>query len=88
MKRSIAQFAIACLFALPAHAYVDPGTGSMAIQFIIGGIVAAAFMVKTYYYELNRPIARLFGQDTGYQADGESHEESTRTSDESSSISK
>ena len=88
MKRSIAHFSIACLFALPAHAYVDPGTGSMAIQFIIGGIVAAAFMVKTYYYELKRRIARLFGRDTGYQADGESHEESARAADDSSSISK
>lgn len=65
MKRSIPQFAIACLFALPAHAYVDPGTGSMVIQIIIGGIVASAYMVKTYYDELKRPIAACLGRIPG-----------------------
>jgi hypothetical protein len=48
----------------PAHAYVDPGTGSLAIQFLIGGAVAAAFMIKTYYYQVKRKIFKLIGRDT------------------------
>jgi hypothetical protein len=50
--------------SVPAHAYVDPGTGSLAIQFLIGGAVAAAFMIKTYYYQVKRAIFRLIGRDT------------------------
>jgi hypothetical protein len=49
-------------FAIPAHAYVDPGTGSMAVQMIIGGLVAAAFVIKTYYYQLKAKIRNIFGR--------------------------
>ena len=52
------------LVSTSAHAYVDPGTGGMAIQFLVGGILAAIFMVKTYYYELKRKIANLFGRNS------------------------
>ena len=51
------------LAAVPAYAYVDPGTGSLAIQFLIGGIVAAGFVLKTYYYEVKRKIFKLIGRD-------------------------
>jgi hypothetical protein len=55
-----------CTFILSgnAHAYVDPGTGSMALQFIIGGLVAASFMLKTYYYSIKNKIASLMGRPT------------------------
>jgi hypothetical protein len=69
-----ATCAMACLFALPANAYIDPGSGSMAIQMIVGGILAAAFMIKTYYFQLKRWIARLFGRDSGHEVDGSSEE--------------
>jgi hypothetical protein len=52
-----------------AHAYVDPGTGSMALQFIIGGLVAAVFMLKTYYYSIKNKIASLFGRSTNIPVD-------------------
>jgi hypothetical protein len=70
MTLSIRQLicVFACLAALPAHAYVDPGTGSMAIQVIIGSIVAAAFVIKTYYYNIKRRIARMFGRDSSAEA--------------------
>jgi hypothetical protein len=51
------------LAASPVHAYVDPGTGSLAVQFLIGGAVAAAFMIKTYYYDLKRRIFKLIGRE-------------------------
>jgi hypothetical protein len=57
------------LFSANAHAYVDPGTGSMAIQFLIGGLVAAGFMLKTYYYKLKNMAASFFGQSTTAQSD-------------------
>ncbi len=43
-------------------AYVDPGTGSMALQFLIGGIFAAALTIKTYYYKIKSALAKLFGR--------------------------
>ena len=60
LKVSLALFTAGT--ALPAHAYVDPGTGSMVVQMIIGGVVAAAFMIKTYYYQLKAKLRSLFGR--------------------------
>ena len=42
----------------PAHAYLDPGTGSMILQGLIAGIAVAWFTIKTYWYKL----AALFGK--------------------------
>ena len=49
-------------FSLPAHAYVDPGTGSMAVQLLIGGVVALAFTIKTYYYAIRAKMRSIFGR--------------------------
>jgi hypothetical protein len=35
-----------------AHAYLDPGTGSMLIQVIIAGALGAAFTLKLYWKRL------------------------------------
>ena len=45
------------LFILrPVHvlAYLDPGTGSMLVQLLVGGVAAAAVAVKLYWYRLLR----------------------------------
>ena len=33
----------------PAHAYVDPGTGTIILQMIIGGVAGALFALKLYW---------------------------------------
>jgi hypothetical protein len=33
-----------------AHAYLDPGTGSMILQVLLGGIAGLAIVVKLYWY--------------------------------------
>lgn len=44
-----------------AHAYLDPGTGSLVLQLIIGGGIAALAAIKLYW-ERTKTIARkLFG---------------------------
>jgi len=46
---------ILILFAtisVPAHAYIDPGSGSAIMSAIIGFLVAAGLAVKTYWYKL------------------------------------
>jgi len=48
--------AISGLFVFPsqAYAYLDPGTGSMILQGIIGGLAAAAVVAKLYWHRLLR----------------------------------
>jgi hypothetical protein len=35
-----------------AHAYLDPGTGSMLLQVALGGVAAIAVAVKLYWYRI------------------------------------
>jgi hypothetical protein len=47
---------LAFLFALelstPAHAYLDPGTGSMILQLVLGGVAGALVIGKLYWEKL------------------------------------
>ena len=46
---------VAILFvsaSLPAYGYIDPGTGSLIIQGIIGAIAAAGVMLKIYWHKV------------------------------------
>ena len=36
----------------PAHAYLDPGTGSYIFQMAVAALVSVAFLVKTYWRRL------------------------------------
>jgi hypothetical protein len=40
--------------ATPAHAYLDPGTGSAILQGIRGAIAAIAVVTKLYWYRILR----------------------------------
>ena len=35
-----------------AHAYIDPGTGSMLLQGLIAGIAAGLVVIKLYWYKV------------------------------------
>ena len=49
----IAFVLAACLLiALPAHAYLDPGTGGMLISALIGLAAAVALGLKMFWYRL------------------------------------
>ena len=45
-----------CIFTLisvdTAFAYLDPGTGSMLLQVILGGIAAVGVAIKLYWHKL------------------------------------
>lgn len=51
--------AFLCVLVLPAalHAYLDPGAGSMLLQILVGGMLAAGAMIRLYW----RRIKSLFG---------------------------
>jgi len=43
--------------SINVKAYLDPGTGSMMLQVILGGIAAVAVAIKLYWHKL----ASVFG---------------------------
>jgi hypothetical protein len=42
----------------PVHAYLDPGTGSVALQLILGGMVALLAAVRVYWDRLKNFVHR------------------------------
>jgi hypothetical protein len=48
-----------CL-STPAFAYLDPGTGSMIAQVIIGALAAALVSIKLAWKRINDAIASVF----------------------------
>lgn len=42
------------LMAWPAHAYIDPGSASIILQAIVGGLAAGAFALKLYWQRVRR----------------------------------
>ncbi len=40
----------ATLLAAPTHAYLDPGSGSMLLQVVLGGLAAIGVAAKLYWY--------------------------------------
>ena len=56
MRRSrfavILAFLPACFLALPAHAYLDPASGSMLLQMILGGIAGIALALKLFWHRV------------------------------------
>jgi hypothetical protein len=44
------------LFVSDAFAYLDPGTGTMIIQSLIGALVAAGIILKVYWIKIKHSI--------------------------------
>lgn len=40
----------------PAFAYLDPGTGSMLLQVILGGIAAVGVAIKLFWYKIRAAL--------------------------------
>ena len=38
------------LIPIPAFAYLDPGSGSMILQLLLGGVAGAVMVVKLYWH--------------------------------------
>ena len=48
------------LAARPAYAYLDPASGSMMLQLVLGGLAGAAVAFKLFWRKLR---SRLMGRD-------------------------
>jgi hypothetical protein len=41
--------AVVLLLEHPVHAYVDPGSGSMFLQLLLGGVAGIAVIIRLYW---------------------------------------
>jgi hypothetical protein len=62
------------VFTPPAHAYLDPGTGSYIFQLLIAGVVGLAFVIKVFWGRIKGFFTRLFSR-TGAQQVEEAQED-------------
>lgn len=55
-----ALFAVVLLLAFerPAAAYLDPGTGSMLLQALLGGVAAVGVVARLYWHRLTVVFGR------------------------------
>lgn len=57
-RRTLFVICFLLIPALPARAYLDPASGSMILQLILGGLAGAAVVVKIYW----RRLLGVFGR--------------------------
>lgn len=66
LRRIVLIVASSCWVLLfserPAHAYIDPGSGSLLLQAILGGLAGLAVLVKMYWHRLT---ARFLDRSDG-----------------------
>ena len=48
---------IIIMSAGPVYAYIDPGTGSMVLQIVIGGMLACMFGIKMFWRRIKTMIS-------------------------------
>lgn len=71
-------FAATCgLLALstPAHAYIDPGTGGMLLQLLLGGAAGALVIGKLYWLRIKEGFQSIFGGGVKPEESGDSDSE-------------
>jgi hypothetical protein len=56
---SLAGLAILCS---PAYAYLDPGTGSVVLQLLLGGLAGLAAVAKLYWAQIVRFVRGRFAR--------------------------
>ena len=59
IKAVIASFLTYILILGDAHAYIDPGSGSVIMTAILGAIAAVGYTIRKYFYK----IKRFFSKD-------------------------
>ncbi len=45
-----------------AYAYIDPGTGGMLLQLLLGGVAGGLVIVRLYWQRLREIMARMLGR--------------------------
>ena len=61
---TVTVFGLSIAPVAPAYAYIDPGTGSMIVQILVGGIVGGLVAIKLYWRKFKTYIAEMSGKKT------------------------
>jgi hypothetical protein len=48
--------------AAPAHAYLDPGTGSYLFQLLVGAALGSLMAIKIYWRKIRDGVRNLLGK--------------------------
>ncbi len=59
LRSALTIVALLAAFERPASAYLDPGTGSMLLQVLLGGVAAVSVVAKLYWRRLTTAFAKL-----------------------------
>ncbi len=72
LTSAFALVALWCLvFAQPAYAYIDPGTGSYFFQLLIASLFAGGFIIKMSWKSIRTFFRNLLAGGDKRGADGE-----------------
>jgi hypothetical protein len=58
----VAIFLLVSHFHGPVEAYLDPGTGSIVLQAVLGGVVGVLTLLKMYWHRVKRFVTRRSSQ--------------------------
>ncbi len=58
MKLLLSIFLISLIFTFKAHAYIDPGSGSIILQALIGAIAAIGASISIYWNKFKNLFKR------------------------------
>ena len=61
----LASFLTAASAAAPAYAYLDPATGSIILQLVLGGIVGAGAIIKLYWAKVKGVFQKASPDENG-----------------------
>lgn len=60
---------MSCIFILsfllsvaPAHAYIDPGSGSYLFQLLIAGLLGSLFAIKSFWHKIVAFMKSIFSK--------------------------
>lgn len=68
-SRALVLLIAALLFPATAHAYVDPGTGSMVLQGVIAAVLGVGLTLKLTWRRIRRRLTGKSSRDNETDAD-------------------
>lgn len=60
----LAVFTVPGIFLSDAYAYIDPGSGSIVIQMLIGALVGVGITAKVYWHKIKFKIQDKFSKQS------------------------
>ena len=58
-RSALVVFVLLLLLERPAAAYLDPGTGSMLLQALLGGVAAIGVIARLYWHRMTAVFQRM-----------------------------